>query len=336
MRRAGVPKNENGHGGYKHFQKKIGDFFRGLPVIYLSLMLLFFIVLFFTIGHRSFLSPYNLKTIGNMTAILLTIGLGQLFVLLTGGIDLSVGGIVSLISIVYILSLAQFGFFGIIITLVVALCTGLLNGIIFTRLRIPSFISTLGTGGIFGSIAYLLHAAPLAAPSETYKYLDFINGSIGKINNSWIIALVVYLIYFVIQKYTYLGRTVYAVGSNEKMSWMSGINVKRTKLFAFVLSGMGAGICGIILASNLYSGSAVFGELYVLESIAVVVVGGTALTGGAGGVFNTLVGALIMSIIKNGMTVVGIDIYAQQTFLGILIILAVAVTFDRSKVIIVK
>ena len=332
----GVSTRENSNNGGKSISKKITEFFRGLPVIYLSLLLLFFIVLFFAVGNKSFLSPYNLKTIGNMTAILLTIGLGQLFVLLTGGIDLSVGGIVSLISIVYILSLSQFGFFGIIITLVVALGMGLFNGIIFTRLRIPSFISTLGTGGIFGSIAYLLHAAPLAAPSETYKYLDIINGSIGKINNSWIIALVVYLIYFVIQKYTYLGRTVYAVGSNERMSWMSGINVKRTKLLAFALSGMGAGICGIILASNLYSGSAVFGELYVLESIAVVVVGGTALTGGAGGVFNTLVGALIMSIIKNGMTVVGIDIYAQQTFLGILIILAVAVTFDRSKVIIVK
>jgi ribose transport system permease protein len=315
---------------------KIAKFLRGLPVIYLSLILLFFITLFFAIGNKSFLSPYNLKTIGNMTAILLTIGLGQLFVLLTGCIDLSVGGIVSLVSIIYILGLKHFGFMGFILTLAAAVGLGFINGMIFTRLRIPSFITTLGTGGIYGSIAYLLHAAPLAAPAETYKFLDIVNGSTGKINHSWIIAAAVYLFCFVIQKYTYLGRTIYAVGSNEKMSWMSGINVKRTKVLAFVLSGMGAGICGIILASNLYSGSAVFGELYILESIAVVVVGGTALTGGAGGVLNTLVGALIMSIIKNGMTVVGIDIYAQQTFLGLLIILAVAVTFDRSKVIIVK
>jgi ribose transport system permease protein len=316
--------------------KKIARFLRGLPVIYLSLILLFLITLFFAVGNKSFLSPYNLKTIGNMTAILLTIGLGQLFVLLTGGIDLSVGGIVSLISIVYIFSLKLFGLMGFVLTLVVAIGLGFVNGVMFTQLRIPSFITTLGTGGIYGSIAYLLHAAPLAAPADTYKFLDIINGSTGKINHSWIIALGVYLFCFIIQKYTYLGRTIYAVGSNEKMSWMSGINVKKTKILAFVLSGMGAGVCGIILASNLYSGSAVFGELYVLESIAVVVVGGTALTGGAGGVLNTLVGALIMSIIKNGMTVVGIDIYAQQTFLGILIILAVAVTFDRSKVIIVK
>ncbi len=316
--------------------KGIAGFLRGLPVIYLSLILLFFITLFFAVGNKSFLSPYNLKTIGNMTAILLTIGLGQLFVLLTGGIDLSVGGIVSLISIIYILGLKYFGFMGFILTIAVAVGLGFVNGVIFTRLRIPSFITTLGTGGIYGSIAYLLHAAPLAAPEETYKFLDIINGSTVKINHSWIIAAAVYLFCFVIQKYTYLGRTIYAVGSNEKMSWMSGINVRRTKVFAFMLSGMGAGMCGIILASNLYSGSAVFGALYILESIAVVVVGGTALTGGAGGVLNTLVGALIMSIIKNGMTVVGIDIYAQQTFLGILIILAVAVTFDRSKVIIVK
>ena len=316
--------------------KRILGFLRGLPVIYLSLILLFLISLFFAIGNKSFLSPYNLKTIGNMTAILLTIGLGQLFVLLTGGIDLSVGGIISLTSIVYILSLKHFGYMGFVLTLVAALGMGFLNGMIYTRLRIPSFISTLGTNGIYSSIAYLVYAAPLAAPAETYKFLDIVNGSTGRINHSWIIAFGVYLFCFVIQKYTYLGRMIYAVGSNEKMSWMSGINVKRTKLLAFTLSGMGAGICGMILASNLYSGSAVFGELYILESIAVVVVGGTALTGGAGGVLNALVGALIMSIIKNGMTVVGIDIYAQQAFLGILIILAVAVTFDRRKVITVK
>jgi len=117
---------------------------------------------------------------------------------------------------------------------------------------------------------------------------------------------------------------------------MSGININRAKLLAFVLSGLGAGISGMILSSNLYSGHALFGEVYVLQSIAVVAVGGTAMTGGAGGMLNTLVGALIMSVIKNGMTVIGIDVYAQQTILGILIVIAVAITFDRSKLIVIK
>jgi ribose transport system permease protein len=257
-------------------------------------------------------------------------------VILTGGVDLSVGGIISLISVIHILSLVKFGPFGFLITLLMAGVMGLVNGFIFTKLRIPSFVATLGTGGIYTSLTFLLSRAPLAAPATTYKLLDVVNGSILGFKNSWIIALAVFIGYLIIQKYTYLGRTIYAIGSNEKMSWMSGININRAKLLAFVLSGLGAGISGMILSSNLYSGHALFGEVYVLQSIAVVAVGGTAMTGGAGGMLNTLVGALIMSVIKNGMTVIGIDVYAQQTILGILIVIAVAITFDRSKLIVIK
>ena len=309
---------------------------RKLPAIYISLVVLFMLVLILFVGNPNFLSIYNLKTIANATAILLAVGLGQALVILTGGVDLSVGGIISLISVIYILSLTKFGLLGFPITLIMAGAMGVVNGLIFTKLRIPSFVATLGTGGIYTSLTFLLSRAPLPAPANIYRHLDVVNGSILGIKNSWIIALAVFIGYVIIQKYTYLGRTIYAIGSNEKMSWMSGINIDRAKLLAFVLSGLGAGVSGMILSSNLYSGHALFGEVYILQSIAVVVVGGTALTGGAGGMLNTLVGALILSVIKNGMTVVGIDVYAQQMILGILIVVAVAITFDRSKLIIIK
>jgi ribose transport system permease protein len=313
------------------------EFVQNVPSIYISLLLLVVLVLVLYIGNPSFLSVYNLKTIASAAVILLAVGLGQTNVILTGGVDLSVGGIMSLISVIYILSLTRFGLLGFPIALLASCGAGFLNGLIFTRLRIPSFVTTLGTGGIFVSLTYLLSSAPLAAPSHIHPYLDVINGSlIGEIKNSWIIALVVFLGYLIIQKHMYLGRTIYAIGSNEKMSWMSGLNVERSKLLACTLSGLGAGISGMILSSNLYSGYATLGDVYILESIAVVVMGGTALTGGAGGALNTLVGALIMSMLKNGMTVVGIDVYAQQTFLGILIVIAVAITFDRSKLLIIK
>jgi len=318
--------------GVQFIKEKLGR----LSAIYISILLLFIIVVIFVTVNRSFLSIYNLKTIGNLTAILLTVGLGQGLVIITGGIDLSVGGIISLISVVYLLGLETFGGFAFLIALLVACGAGFINGMIFTKAKIPSFVSTLGTGGIFVSITYLLSEAPISVSPKHFHYLDAINGSTLGINNGWIVAIFVTIVYFIIQKYTYLGRSIYSIGSNERMSWMSGINVKRSKLFAFMMSGFGAGVSGIILASNLYSGSAMFGDLYVLESIAVVVVGGTAITGGAGGVLNTVVGALIMGVFKNGMTVVGIDVYAQQTFLGFLIIIAVAITFDRSKVITVK
>lgn len=314
----------------------VQDVIRKIPAIYISLLLLVGLTLALYIGNRTFLSVYNLKTIANATAILLAVGLGQTTVILTGGVDLSVGGIMSLISVVYILSVSKFGLWGFPLALLASCAAGLLNGLIFTKFRIPSFVTTLGTGGIFVSLTYLLSAAPLAAPYKIHKYLDVINGSLWGLKNSWIIGAIVLIVYFLIQKYMYLGRTIYAIGSNETMSWMSGINIQRSKLLAFMLSGIGAGISGMILSSNLYSGYATLGDVYVLESIAVVVVGGTALTGGAGGAVNTFVGALIMSMLKNGMTVVGIDVYAQQTFLGILIVLAVAITFDRGKLLIIK
>ena len=316
-------------------RKKTVDI-RLLLLRFRTIIALLAIMIIFTILSRTFLTFENILIMTRHVAINAFLAVGMTFVIISGGIDLSVGGIISLTSVVYLLGLETFGYFSFLIAIAVACTAGLLNGIIFTKARIPSFVCTLGTGGIFVSITYLLHEAPISVSPKNFAFLDVVNAHPLGFSNSWIIAVLVVAVYFIIQKYTYLGRTIQAIGSNEKMSWMSGINVERSKIVAFMLSGFGAGVAGIILASNLYSGSAIFGDLYVLESVAVVVVGGTAITGGAGGVLNTIVGALIMSVFKNGMTVVGIDVYAQQTFLGILIIIAVAITFDRTKVITIK
>ena len=151
--------------------KTIKEFLHGLPSIYISLLLLVMLTIILYIGDSSFLSIYNLKTIASATAILLAVGQGQTMVILTGGVDLSVGGIMSLISVVYILSVTRFGLLGFPIALLVACAAGLLNGLIFTKLRIPAFVTTLGTGGIFVSLTYLLSAAPLAAPYKIHKHL---------------------------------------------------------------------------------------------------------------------------------------------------------------------
>jgi len=311
--------------------KKMGNLLSRLPAIYISLFLLLALVIVFFIGSKNFLSLYNIKVILNSSIILLAVGLGQCLVILSGGIDLSVGGIMSLVSIVYIIGLEKFGLLSFPLTVLVGCAAGLLNGILYTKLRIPSFICTLGTGGIFVSISYLLSPAPLSVSYSLIKYIDVVNGSIFGIKNIWFIALVILGLYFILQNYTYFGRTNYAIGNNEKMCWMSGVNIARSKIFAFVFSGFGSAIAGIILASTLYSGYASLGDIYILQSIATVVIGGTSLTGGVGGALNTFVGALIMGVIRNGLTVAGIDVYQQQAFLGLLIIVAVAVTFDKVK-----
>ncbi len=304
--------------------------------LYISGMLFIALVAFFTLGDKSFLSAYNMQTILNASAILLAVGLGQVCVILTGGIDLSVGSIMSLVSVVLMLTMKSLGVWSIPLVLLLGIAAGTVNGMIVSKLRIPSFIATLGTQGILLSVAYLLSAAPLSVPDNGYAILDLVNGQIGPFKNVWLIGLGVFGLYYTMQRYTRMGRTIMYIGANERMSFLSGLAIDRTRVVAFAFSGFGAALAGVILSSTLFSGYPTIGSVYVLNSIAVVVVGGTAMTGGAGGMLNTLIGSLIMGILNNGMTVIGIDVYAQQVFLGVLIIVAVAVTFDRKKLAIIK
>jgi ribose transport system permease protein len=191
--------------------------------------------------------------------------------------------------------------------------------------------------GIINSFALLLsQGRSQPVPANAFPYLRIVNGNIFGITNMWIIAFILAFGFYILLKKTVLGRSIYTVGSAERVAWMSGIYIARSKVVAFILSGFSAGAMGIMLACKLFGGSPILGSFYILQSVAVVIVGGVAITGGVGGVANTLMGALTLGILRNGMTVVGIDIYAQQIILGIMIILALAVTFDRSKVAVVK
>ena len=304
--------------------------------ITVSLTMLVALVAIFTIGQSSFLSAYNVTTILNAVVILLAVGLGQMCVILTGGIDLSVGSTMALVSVVFMMTIGRLGAAAYPLVLALGVVAGLLNGIIVSKLRIPSFIATLGTQGLLVSIAYMLSAEPLSAPDNMYAVLDLVNGKLGPVQAVWLIGAALFAVFFVMQRFTPLGRQIIYIGANERMSWLAGLDIDRARILAFAFAGLGAAVAGVVLSATLYSGYPSIGAVYVLNSIAVVTVGGTAMTGGAGGVVNTLVGALIMGVIQNGLTVVGVDVYGQQVFLGILIIAAVAVTFDRSKVAVIK
>ncbi len=307
-----------------------------IPPLAISIAVLLVFLAAFYAADSMIVHPLNLKIIFYIAAIMLPVGLGQSFAVLLGGIDLSVGGIISIVSVVNIMLLPVMGIWAFPVTLVIAACCGLVNGLLLVTCRIPSFLLTLGTGGVFTSLTYLIHAAPMNYPPSGMKYAEFFNGSVGPVKFAWIWAFLFFLIVLFIQKFTYLGRTIYAAGVNEKMAWMSGVDVTRTRVAVYTLSGTGAGVAGLILSSRLYSGSAVFGSSYILESIACVVIGGIAMTGGSGNAVNVIIGAITMGVIKNGLTIAGVDVMAQQCFLGVLIIMAVAISFDRSKVAIVK
>lgn len=307
-----------------------------IPAIAYTIALLVVVGLLFRLGNENFLSIYNLNTIVGFAAILLMVALGQMCAILIGGIDLSVGGLISFISVVFTVLVKPLGSWVYPICIGIGIFFGFLNGFLLTRVKIPSFIATLGTGGILTSLALLVSATPVNVASSTYPVLDLVNGSFLKIGNGLYIAFLVFLGFYITLRFTVIGRKIFYVGSNIKMSWMSGIAVARTRCIAFMLSGLGASIAGIMISAVRYGGDPVAGQVYVLKSIAAVVVGGTALTGGTGGPVNTLFGTLLMSVLDNGMNVVGIDPYFQQSILGLMIIISVFLTFERGKTQMIK
>lgn len=307
-----------------------------IPAIYFAAALLLLLVLLFTLGNRHFLSAYNLNTIASYSAILLVVGLGQMCPILIGGIDLSVGGLMSFVSVVFIVAVKAIGIWAFPVCLLAGAIAGLINGLILTRIKIPSFIATLGTGGILTSLALLVSPLPVDVPAPAYGLLDLVNGTTMGIPNYLLLTVAIFLFFYFTLRFTSVGRNIYYTGSNIKMSWMSGIDIVRTRNFAFMLSGLAAATAAIMQSCSQFGGDPTLGKVYILQSIAAVVVGGTALTGGTGGAFNTLIGALTLGVMENGMNVVGVDAYFQQSILGIVIIVSVALTFDRSKTAMVK
>lgn len=307
-----------------------------IPVIWYSVALLVCMCVIFQIGNRHFFSAYNLFTILEFAVILLLVGLAQMSAILTGGIDLSVGGVMSFTSVVFVIMVSRIGLLAFPMCIAIGLVVGIINGNLLTRIRIPSFIATLGTGGILMSLSMVVAPVPVIVPFDCWKFLAVItNKTLGIANTLWI-GGIVFLLYFAFYRFGIIGRHILAIGSNIKMSWMSGINVTKARNWAFALSGLGASAAAIMVSSVQYGSNPYLGETYILNSIAAVVVGGTALTGGTGGPLNTLLGALILSVMRNGMTVVGIDQYFQQSILGLMIVVAVVLTFDRRRTGIIK
>jgi len=323
---------EEGRGEGEHARARR----RRTPALVYSVALLAALVLLFALGNRHFLSAYNLNTIASYAAILLVVGLGQMCTILIGGIDLSVGGLMSLTAVVFVLSLRTIGYWAFPLCLVMGLLVGFLNGSILTRVRIPSFIATLGTGGIMTSLALIVSPLPIDVPAARYGMLNVVNGSLFGVKNLLLLTLLVFVLFYVVLRLTVTGNRILFVGSNITMSWMSGIDIVKTRNLAYLLCGLGASVAAILVSCGQFGGDPTLGNVYILTSIAAVVVGGTAMTGGSGGPVNTLIGALILGVMENGMNVVGVNAYFQQSILGAVIIVSVFLTFDRSKVSVVK
>lgn len=284
-----------------------------------------------------FASAGTLSVILSNTSTLFVMGTGVTFAILLGGIDLSIQAVASFASVVLAKLLPLIGPFAFPATVLLGIAFGSASGIVHVTLRVPSFIATLATGGVATGLALLVaDGRTITITEDGRRFTGWMDGSVFHTPNVFLLSAAIGAITMAVLRFTRFGRYTVAVGAGEAASAAAGINVDRIKILAFATSGTLAAIAGIILASRLSSGSPSLANQLLLPAIASVIVGGTAITGGLGGIDRTAVGALIISVVQVGMTFIGVNIFAQQAVFGLMLIAAVAVTIDRSKIPIIK
>lgn len=297
--------------------------------IYIALLLL---VILMSIIAPNFFSIKNGLNIAQAVSINAVIASGMTVVILTAGIDLSVGSIVAASGVATVLLLngdAPVAIAALAAILIGALI-GLVNGAIIAYLALPAFIVTLGALTYTRGIAYSMHGGPVQIAGES-GIESIGNGSIGGVPMPVIIMIFVYWFFWFLLERTKFGRHVYAVGGNPQAARLSGINVKKVLMSVYVISGVTAGLGGLIFASRVRSGQVTAGVGYELDAITAVILGGTSLFGGRGRIFGTLIGALLIGVLSNGLVLLGVPIYTQLMIKGAVVILAVAIDTLRSK-----
>jgi len=287
----------------------------------------------------TFLLPDNIRNVANQITVIAIIAIGMTMVIITAGIDLSVGSMIALSAVVVAWLVGQFGGAqASTITMLLAALGGILvcggvgafSGLMVTGFRIPPFIATLAMMQVAAGLAYIFsEGKPIYQLPDSFVLLGRGTEPFLHIPNAVILMLVLYAIAHVVMTRTTFGRYVYAVGGNLEAARLSGIRVKAILFSVYTICGMLAGLGGVIMASQLKSGAATYGLTYELYVIAAVVVGGTSLMGGEGRILGTLIGAFIIAVIQNGMNLVNVESYTQKVVLGLVILGAVLV--DRIK-----
>lgn len=308
----------------------IGDILSNYGVL-IAFLLIFVALSIFT---NTFFTVPNMLNVVRQVSVNGIIAVGIMFVLLTGGIDLSVGSIVALSGVVAA-QIAQYPenhwSFAVLLGLLMGAGIGVVNGFIIVKVKVVPFVATLGMMGAARGLALVLSGGrPISRLSDPFRQIG--GGVIfGFLPILSIIMLLCFVIGYIVLNRTKFGRYVYAIGGNEKAARVSGLKVDQIKFLVYVISATFAALAGIVLASRINAGSPVSGDGFELDAIAAVVIGGTSLSGGVGKIWGTLLGVMMVGMINNGLDLLNVSSYYQLIIKGAIIVLAVAIDMNVKR-----
>jgi ribose transport system permease protein len=281
-----------------------------------------------------FIDAGNLRNLALQVSIVALVAIGSTLVIFTGGIDLSPGSAIALLTMVFAV-MVKFGgidlWISLVTTLLLGAMLGALNGSLTAYLRIPAFITTLAALSAFRGIAFMFNnGSPVFEVSPLLEQLFY--GSVAGLPLPFLYVLGFFAAAHWLMRWTRLGRSIYAIGGNPRAAHLSGINVRRTQFLAFALAGFMAGVGAVLMAARLNSGSPNYGAGLELQAIAAAVIGGASLAGGRGNVLATLLGALTITIVQNGLNLNAVPTSMQNVIIGLIILLAVGIDMWRNEI----
>jgi ribose transport system permease protein len=291
--------------------------------IYIAAVVIFLI---FGVLNGNFLTAGNLRDIAVSASVNAIIGLGITFVIITGGIDLAVGSIASFVGIVSATLMVNAGtapFLALLAGIALGLVCGALNGVLITKLKLPPFIATLGTMSIYQGCAYVVtNGRPVYNVPKDFVYM--LNSYVGGVPVAVILVAVLAVLCWLLLRRTVFGQNVIATGGSEETAWLSGVRVDRVKIAVYALSGVLAGVGGLVIVARINAAQTDAGSPYLLTAIASAVIGGANLMGGEGRIAGTLVGALILGALTNGLVLLNVPSFYEQIVTGLVVVIAVA------------
>lgn len=306
-----------------------------------SLLVVVVMIIIFAILEPNFLNSMNIMNLLSDSAPLMIMAAGMTPILILGSIDLSVGSMCSVANVMMLtvmLTMKDTGMhpaliflLALLLTIAAGVASGMILGWIHVKLKVPSFIASLGFMSVWDSAALMITNSPIKLPKALKGTAAWYKITIGPFGLPLLIAVLFIVIYHFVITRSAFGRSLFAIGGNERAARMSGIRVDLYKIIVFAVNGLCAALGAMFLLVKANSAAPTVGESFTLMVISAVVAGGTPNTGGSGSVLKTIVGVFIISIIKNGMNMVGVNVYWQKVVYGVIILLAVAISADRSS-----